>query len=67
VKVTNEPGSAPDRIIINVDVEEQSTGEFSVGVGFSTTDGALADVSVRERNLLGKGRVGTASRSTFKL
>ena len=29
-KITNEPGSAPDRVIINVDVEEQSTGEFSV-------------------------------------
>src|SRR6185295_10017399 len=30
VKITNEPGSAPDRIILNVDVEEQSTGEFEV-------------------------------------
>src|SRR5207245_6777937 len=30
VKITNEPGSAPDRVVINVDVEEQPTGEFSV-------------------------------------
>src|SRR6516165_1738959 len=30
VKITNEPGSAPDRVVINVDVEEQATGEFSV-------------------------------------
>ena len=29
VKITNEPGSAPDRVVINVNVEEQSTGEFS--------------------------------------
>ena len=30
VKITNEPGSASDRVILNVDVEEQSTGEFSI-------------------------------------
>ena len=56
VKITNEPGSAPDRIIINVDVEEQSTGEFSIGGGYSTADGFLAEVSVGERNLLGRGQ-----------
>ena len=36
VKITNEPGSAPDRVIVNVDVEEQPTGEFSVSGGYST-------------------------------
>ena len=39
VKITSEPGSAPDRIVINVDVEEQSTGEFSFSGGYSTADG----------------------------
>jgi outer membrane protein insertion porin family len=34
VKITNEPGSAPDRVIVNVDVEEQSTGEFSFSGGY---------------------------------
>jgi outer membrane protein insertion porin family len=56
VDVTNNQGSAPDKTIIGVNVEEQSTGEFSVGVGFSTTDGVLGDVSIRERNLLGRGQ-----------
>lgn len=56
VDVTTDPGSAPDKTVINVNVEEQSTGEFSVGVGFSTTDGPLADISIRERNLLGRGQ-----------
>jgi len=55
VKITNEPGSAPDRIIVNVDVEEQSTGEFSFSGGYSTSDGFLGEVSVAERNLLGQG------------
>jgi len=56
VKVTNERGSAPDRVIINVAVEEQSTGEISLGAGFSSTDGALADIGIREKNLLGQGQ-----------
>ena len=56
VRITNEPGSAPDRIVINVDVEEQSTGEFSISGGYSTAQGFLAEVSVAERNLLGRGQ-----------
>ena len=61
VKITNEPGSAPDRVVINVDVEEQSTGDFSVMGGYSTADGFMASVSISERNLLGTGRYGRAS------
>ncbi len=62
VEVANSPGSAPDRTVITVDVEEQSTGELSLGLGFSTSDGPLADINVRERNFLGRGqdlRIGT--------
>jgi outer membrane protein insertion porin family len=58
VKISTEPGSAPDRVILNVDVEEQSTGEFSVSGGYSTADGFLGEVSVAERNLLGRGLFG---------
>src|SRR3954464_9531338 len=61
VKITNEPGSASDRVVINVDVEEQSTGEFSVAGGYSTSDGFVAEVSVGERNLLGRGQTARAS------
>ena len=58
VKISTEPGSAPDRVILNVDVEEQSTGEFTVSGGYSTADGFLGEVSVAERNLLGRGLYG---------
>ncbi|MBV8790963.1 MAG: outer membrane protein assembly factor BamA, partial [Pseudolabrys sp.] len=61
VKISNEPGSAPDRVVINVDVEEQSTGQFSVAGGYSTADGWLAEVSIGERNLLGRGQLARAS------
>ena len=62
VDVTTNPGSAPDKTVIGANVEEQSTGEFSVGAGFSTSEGVLGDISIRERNLLGRGqdlRIGT--------
>ncbi len=57
VEVTEEPGSAPDQTIINVSVQEQSTGELSLGFGFSSTDSALADISLTERNFMGKGQL----------
>ncbi|WP_409334224.1 outer membrane protein assembly factor BamA [Bradyrhizobium manausense] len=61
VKISAEPGSSSDRVILIVDMEEKSTGDFSVSGGYSTTDGALAEVSVSERNLLGKGLFAKAS------
>jgi outer membrane protein insertion porin family len=61
VKITNEPGSAPDRVVINVDVEEQPTGDFAIQGGYSTANGWLAEVSVTERNLLGTGRFAKGS------
>lgn len=61
VKITNEPGSAPDRVVVNVDVEEMATGEFSVSGGYSTADGFIAEVSVADRNLMGRGQFAKAS------
>jgi outer membrane protein insertion porin family len=61
VKITNEPGSAPDRVVINVDVEEQPTGELSFSGGYSTADGFMAEVSIGERNLLGHGQYAKTS------
>ncbi|KRR08322.1 outer membrane protein assembly factor BamA [Bradyrhizobium jicamae] len=55
VKILTEPGSSTDRVILVVDLEEKSTGDFSVSGGYSTTDGALAEVSISERNFLGRG------------
>ena len=61
VKITNEPGSAPDRVVINVNVEEMATGEFSVAGGYSTADGFMGEVSVADRNLMGRGQYAKAS------
>src|SRR5690606_32161115 len=56
VDITNLPTDQPDRTTINVSVEERATGELSLGAGYSTTQGALADIGIRERNLLGRGQ-----------
>jgi outer membrane protein insertion porin family len=56
VDITNQPGSAQDKTTIDVNVVEQSTGEISFGAGYSTSAGVLGDITVRERNLLGKGQ-----------
>jgi outer membrane protein insertion porin family len=56
VNVTTAEGTQPDRSVIQVDVQEQSTGEIEIGAGFSTIDGPLANFGIRERNLLGRGQ-----------
>ena len=56
VEVTNEEGSAPDRTVITVNVEEQSTGDLTFGAGFSSNAGPLGSIALRERNLLGRGQ-----------
>jgi outer membrane protein insertion porin family len=56
VEMVNVPGSAPDRTVVTVDVEEQATGDLAFGLGFSSAVGPLGTVSLRERNLLGRGQ-----------
>ncbi len=55
VTIEEKPGSAPDRTELDVTVSEQATGSFSVGVGVSSTDSFIADVSIEQRNFLGRG------------
>jgi outer membrane protein insertion porin family len=61
VKISTKPGSVPDRVVLDVEVAEQSTGDFSIAGGYSTTDGLLAEVKVGERNFLGTGKALSAS------
>jgi outer membrane protein insertion porin family len=55
VDIQAVPSDSPDKTLIKVKVAEKSTGELSFGAGFSTADGPLGNVGLRERNLLGKG------------
>lgn len=56
VEVTTAPGSSPDKVVININVTEKSTGEYGATAGYSTTDGILGEVSLTERNFLGRGQ-----------
>lgn len=61
VDITTEPGSAADKVVININVVEQSTGEYGLTAGYSTNDGLLGEISVTERNFLGRGQYVRAS------
>lgn len=59
VEISTAPGSEPDQVVLVLDVVEKSTGEFSIGAGYSTggdTPGASVQGSVTERNFLGRGQ-----------
>ena len=45
-----------DKVDVNTKVEEKSTGYFNVGIGYSTTNGALLRAGVTENNFRGKGQ-----------
>lgn len=49
------PGSSPEQSVVDIFVQEQATGSFSIGVGYSTLDGASFQLGIEERNFLGTG------------
>jgi outer membrane protein insertion porin family len=55
VKITSKPGSVADRVVLDVEVAEQSTGEFNIAGGYSTADGLLVEVKLGDSNFLGTG------------
>jgi outer membrane protein insertion porin family len=73
VEVKRRPGSAPDRIVLDVELLEQPTGELSFGAGYSTSEGVIGDIALTERNLMGNGQFlrlrlsGSASRMQIDL
>ena len=56
LEVDQSPGSAPDRIVLTANVEENATGELQVSAGFSSLERFILNFSVRQRNFLGKGQ-----------
>jgi len=56
VDIDQLPGSAPDKTILRVKVQEQPTGELSFGAGYSSVDQLLLDVGVSQHNFRGRGQ-----------
>ncbi|HEY4735765.1 MAG TPA: outer membrane protein assembly factor BamA, partial [Xanthobacteraceae bacterium] len=57
VKIATAAGSAPDRVVLDVTVEEQQTGNFWISGGYSISDGFLAQVTISDTNFLGTGDI----------
>ncbi len=55
VKVSTKPGSTSDRVVLDVEADDQPTGDFFVSGGYSTTDGWLGEVKLGDRNFYGTG------------
>src|SRR6516165_10763711 len=55
VKISTKPGSTSDRVVLDVEAVDQSTGDFWISGGYSTTDGFLVEVKVGDRNFYGTG------------
>lgn len=64
VDVDTRGGSAADQVIVDVDVEEQPTGNLSLGGSFSTDSGVGFNFGFSERNFLGRGQTLAAELST---
>lgn len=56
VDIATRPGSARDRVVLIVQLQESATGEISFGGGYSTSEGVIGDISIQERNLMGRGQ-----------
>lgn len=63
VDVETERGSSDDRVVVRTKVEEQSTGDVTFGIGFSTAESVGGQISITERNFLGRGLFVRASAS----
>jgi outer membrane protein insertion porin family len=63
-QVNADQGSAPDQVVVNVDVEEQPTGSLSFGLSYSVASGAGINVGFSETNFLGRGQKLSLSVST---
>jgi outer membrane protein insertion porin family len=55
VKISTTQGSGPDRVILDVDLQEKDTGNFNVSGGYSTTDGWLAEIKLGDKSFAGTG------------
>lgn len=55
-QVDSEPGSSPDRVVVNVDVEEQPTGSLSLGASYNVESGIGFNIGLSEKNFLGRGQ-----------
>jgi outer membrane protein insertion porin family len=55
-EIKKTPGSAPDRVVLEANLEEKSTGELSLSAGYSSLEKFIIQASIKQRNFRGKGQ-----------
>jgi outer membrane protein insertion porin family len=56
VDISTEQGSAPDRIVVNIEITEKATGTFQIGAGFSSIESFILTAQVQQANVFGNGQ-----------
>jgi len=56
LEIKQTQGTSNDRVVLNVDVEEKSTGELQLSAGYSSLERFILSASVAQRNFMGKGQ-----------
>ncbi|MFT9099187.1 MAG: outer membrane protein assembly factor BamA, partial [Zymomonas mobilis subsp. pomaceae] len=61
LEITQRPGSTPDRLVLETNLQEKSTGQLSVSAGYSSLERIILDISIQQNNFMGKGQTVRAS------
>jgi outer membrane protein insertion porin family len=56
MEIKQTEGSAPDRVVLGLDVEEKPTGQLSLSGGYSSLEKFVIQLAVSQNNFLGKGQ-----------
>ena len=67
LEIKQTQGSAPDRVVLGVNVEEKPTGQLSLSAGYSSLERFLVKLSVAQRNFMGKGQAAARRGQLFAL
>ncbi|MBV9840360.1 MAG: outer membrane protein assembly factor BamA [Sphingomonadaceae bacterium] len=63
LEIEQKPGSSPDRVVLETNLQEKSTGELQLSAGYSSLEKFIVDASITEHNFMGKGQEVRASAS----
>jgi outer membrane protein insertion porin family len=61
LEITQKPGSAPDKVLLEANVEEKSTGQLQISAGYSSLEKFIVNLSIEQANFRGKGQTVRAS------
>ena len=60
-EIEQKPGSTPDRVILEANLEEKPTGSLSLSAGYSSLERFIVNASIEQTNFRGLGQTLSAS------